>query len=171
MKNIGKQKENKYEFKQVNRQDKEMLTKVKKLFLEYAQSLEINLDFQDFETELNSLPGKYGLPYGVLILALVDDRVAGCIALRKIYKNICEMKRLYVCEDYRGLGIGKTLINMIIEEAKKLNYQYIRLDTLPTMKKAQDLYESIGFYDIDSYRYNPINGTRFMELNIEKYSG
>lgn len=154
------------EFKYVNGQN--LIKEVKQLFLEYAHSLEVDLNFQDFETELKNLPGKYGLPDGVLILVLVDGKAAACIALRKISKNICEMKRLYVREDYRGLGIGKRLVNMIIEEAIKLNYYYIRLDTLPTMKKAQNLYESIGFYDIDPYRYNPIKGTRFMELNLKK---
>jgi len=154
------------EFKYVN--GKSLIKEVKHLFLEYVQSLEMDLDFQNFETELKNLPGKYGLPDGVLILALVDGKAAGCIALHKISKNICEMKRLYVREDYRGLGIGKRLVNMIIEEAIKLNYHYIRLDTLPMMKKAQDLYESIGFYDIEPYRYNPIKGSRFMELNIKK---
>jgi ribosomal protein S18 acetylase RimI-like enzyme len=154
------------EFKYAN--GKNLIEKVKQLFLEYAQSLEVDLYFQDFKTELKNLPGKYGSPDGVLILALVDGKAAGCIALRKISKNICEMKRLYVRKDYRKLGIGKRLINMIIEEAIKLNYHYIRLDTLPTMKRAQDLYASIGFYDIESYRYNPIKGTRFMELNLKK---
>ncbi|EPS52145.1 acetyltransferase [Clostridium botulinum A1 str. CFSAN002368] len=77
------------------------------------------------------------------------------------------MKRLYVRDYYRGLGIGKKLITMIIEEASKMNYQYIRLDTLPTMKSAQALYTSLGFYDIEPYVYNPIEGTRFMELRLK----
>lgn len=134
--------------------------------MEYAQSLEIDLVFQDFETEFKTLPGKYGPPDGALILALVDGKGAGCIALRKISDSICEMKRLYVHDEYRGLGIGKKLIMMIIEEARKLNYRFMRLDTLPTMEKAQKMYKSFGFYDIEPYVYNPIEGTRFLELGL-----
>ena len=146
----------------------EMIEVIRKLFLEYARSLEIDLDFQDFETELNTLPGKYQPPDGALILALVEGREAGCIALRKISKDICEMKRLYVRDEYRGLGLGKKLVGMIIDEAVNKNYQYMRLDTLPTMKSAQSLYLSFGFYDIEPYVYNPIQGTRFMELKLRK---
>ena len=146
----------------------EMIEEIRKLFLEYARSLEIDLDFQDFETELNTLPGKYQPPDGALILALVEGREAGCIALRKISKDICEMKRLYVRDEYRGLGLGKKLVGMIIDEAVNKNYQYMRLDTLPTMKSAQSLYLSFGFYDIEPYVYNPIQGTRFMELKLKK---
>ncbi|HNR03840.1 MAG TPA: GNAT family N-acetyltransferase [Bacillota bacterium] len=145
-----------------------MIEEIRKLFLEYARSLEIDLDFQDFETELNTLPGKYQPPDGALILALVEGREAGCIALRKISKDICEMKRLYVRDEYRGLGLGKKLVGMIIDEAMNNNYQYMRLDTLPTMKSAQSLYLSFGFYDIEPYVYNPIQGTRFMELKLKK---
>ena len=146
----------------------EMIEEIRKLFLEYARSLEIDLDFQDFETELKTLPGKYQPPDGALILALVEGREAGCIALRKISKDICEMKRLYVRDEYRGLGLGKKLVGMIIDEAVNKHYQYMRLDTLPTMKSAQSLYSSFGFYDIEPYVYNPIQGTRFMELKLKK---
>ena len=128
--------------------------------------MKVDLAFQNFETEFNTLPGKYGPPEGALILALVDGKGAGCIALRKISDDICEMKRLYVRDDYRGLGIGKRLINMLLEDARRLNYSYIRLDTLPTMKEAQGLYTSFGFYDIEPYVYNPIKGTRFLELKL-----
>lgn len=143
-----------------------MLEDIRQLFLEYAESLPIDLAFQDFEAELKELPGKYGPPDGVLIIAFLDDQPAGCIALRKIAEKVCEMKRLYVREKYQGFGIGKKLITMAIEEAIRLNYGSMRLDTLPTMKKAQDLYTSFGFYDIEPYVYNPIHGTRFMELKL-----
>jgi len=159
-------KQHRIEFKHATSRDG--IKEVKKLFLEYAQSLETDLAFQDFETELKNLPGKYSPPDGILILALANGKAAGCVALRRLTENTCEMKRLYVCDPYRGLGIGRSLVRMIIEEATKLHYQYMRLDTLPTMKKAQDLYLSFGFYDIEPYVYNPVKGTRFMELNLKK---
>ena len=165
MKTIVDDKDYIIEFKHVTEQD--MIEEVKRLFLEYAESLKLDLAFQDFETEIKTLPGKYGPPDGALILALVDDMVTGCIALRKISEDTCEMKRLYVRNNYRGLGIGRRLITMTTEEASILQYHYIRLDTLPTMKKAQDLYISLGFYDIEPYVYNPINGARFMELKLK----
>ena len=144
----------------------EMLEEVRTLFLQYVQSLKIDLTFQNFQTEFKELPGKYVWPHGSLILAFVNGKAAGCVALRKLSQDICEMKRLYVNDEYRGLGLGIKLINMIIEEALKLNYNYMRLDTLETMKKAQSLYLSLGFYDIEPYVYNPIKGTRFMELKL-----
>lgn len=165
MKPMVHNKDSNIEFKRITEQDN--IEEVKKLFLEYAQSLEVDLCFQNFEEELKTLPGKYGPPHGALILALVEGKAAGCVALRKISENICEMKRLYVRQCYRGLGIGRRLIYIIIEYAKKMNYQYIRLDTLPTMKEAQVLYTSLGFYDIDPYVYNPIEGTRYMELKLK----
>lgn len=155
-----------YELKHVTGGD--MLGEVRQLFIEYAKSLNIDLTFQDFEAELKTLPGKYEAPGGTLILATVDGKAAGCIALRKISEDICEMKRLYVRDAYRGLGLGKRLIGMIIDDARKLNYAYIRLDTLETMKKAQSLYLSLGFYDIEPYVYNPIEGTKFLELKLSE---
>ncbi|NLE25958.1 MAG: GNAT family N-acetyltransferase [Clostridiaceae bacterium] len=152
------------EFKSISGQY--MIKEVKQLFLEYAQSLDIDLCFQNFESELETLPGKYGPPAGALILALVDGIPAGCVALRKINEDICEMKRLYVSNEYRGLGIGKQLISKIIEKAGGLNYSFIRLDTLSTMKKAQELYKSYGFYDIEPYIYNPFKDARFLELKL-----
>ena len=165
MKTIVNNKKCIIEFKQITGQD--MIEEVKQLFLEYAQSLKVNLDFQDFETELMALPGKYGPPDGVLIIALDDGTAVGCAGLRKINEGTCEMKRLYIRDDYKGLGIGKRLSTMIIEEASRLNYHDIRLDTLASLKKALDLYISLGFYDIEPYTYNPIEGARFMELRLK----
>lgn len=164
MKSISDNKKHIIEFKQITRQS--MIKEVKQLFIEYARSLEIDLAFQSFEFELETLPGKYSPPTGALILVLVDSKPAGCIALRKIDKDICEMKRLYVCNEYRGLGIGNQLISKIIEKARNLNYSYMRLDTLTTMKKAQELYKSYGFYDIEPYVYNPFEDARFLELKL-----
>ncbi|WP_400247601.1 GNAT family N-acetyltransferase [Niallia sp. JL1B1071] len=160
-------KENRIEFKRIL--DDGMMEEVKKLFLEYAHSLNIDLDFQGFDTELNTLPGKYAPPEGIIIVAMVNEKGAGCVALRNIKDGIAEMKRLYVRDEFKGYRIGKGLIEVIIDEAKRLKYEYIRLDTLSTMKKAQSLYESMGFYDIEPYVYIPIKEARFMELDLKSY--
>lgn len=146
--------------------DRKQIIFVEKLFSEYAESLNTDLSFQNFEEEFNSLPGKYGPPDGTLIIVRVDGSLAGCIALRKLSESICEMKRLYVRSEFRGLGIGRKLVESVIKIARENNYLLMRLDTLPTMKSAQALYEEIGFYDIEPYVYNPIEGTRFMEMKL-----
>lgn len=143
-----------------------MLEEIKKIFIEYEKSINVDLSFQNFEEELNSLPGKYAKPDGIIILALVDGQGAGCVALRRISDSICEMKRLYVREAYRGLGIGNKLISIIIEEARKLNYKYMRLDTLSTLKSAFKLYKSYGFYEIEPYIYNPLKEAKYLELEL-----
>ena len=142
------------------------LHEIRRLFLEYAESLNIDLSFQDFATEYDSLPGKYAPPVGALLLVLVDDKAAGCAALRKIEEGICEMKRLYVRDAFRGLGIGKLLISTILGKAREQGYLFMRLDTLPSMKDAQRLYRKFGFYEIKPYVYNPIEGTIFMEKKL-----
>ncbi|NLW43547.1 MAG: GNAT family N-acetyltransferase [Syntrophomonadaceae bacterium] len=143
-----------------------LLEEVRKLFLEYEDSLGIDLCFQGFDSELQSLPGKYAPPDGALVLALVKGNPAGCAALRRLSEDICEMKRLYVRKEYRGYGIGRRLAAMIIEKARNLGYSCIRLDTLVTMLEANRLYESLGFYDIEPYTFNPLPGARFMELKL-----
>lgn len=144
------------------------IVEIKELFREYADSLNTDLCFQNFEEELKSLPGKYAPPNGLLILALVDGNAAGCVCARKLETTICEMKRLYVRDKFRGLGLGKLLIDVIIQESKKLGYLFMRLDTLPSMIKAQHLYREFGFYEIEPYVFNPIEGTKYMELNLNK---
>ena len=167
MKTTVNGKECTIEFKTVTEQDSAGIEEIKQLFWEYAQSLEIDLGFQDFDTEFRTLPGNYAEPDGALLLALVDGQAAGCIALRKIGEGICEMKRLYVREAYRGLKMGKKLIARILEEASQRNYDYMRLDTLATMTRAYDLYRSFGFYEIAPYVYNPIPGAIFMERPLK----
>ncbi len=142
------------------------LESVKTLFEEYANSLGVDLSFQGFQDELKNLPGDYVKPGGSIILAKVEGLPAGCVAMKKIDSNICEMKRLYLREQYKGFGLGKDLALKIIERARELGYSYMRLDTLPTMDKAQKLYKALGFYDIDAYVFNPIEGTRFLELKL-----
>lgn len=151
----------------VKAEGEEDLKVVRQLFREYAQSLEIDLCFQNFEEELAALPGKYAAPDGTMVLALVDGEPAGCIALRKSSEGIAEMKRLFVREDFRGLHIGKKLVQLILDEAAGMGYTYIRLDTLSTMKEAVRLYQSFGFYDIEPYIYNPIGDAKYMELKLE----
>lgn len=142
------------------------LVHVKELFIEYAKSLGVDLSFQGFEEELNSLPGKYAEPEGCIIIALVGDTPAGCVALRKIDNRRCEMKRLYVRSGFQGMGIGKELAELIVNKAKELGYDYIRLDTLPTMKRAQRLYREMGFYEIEPYIFNPVEGTKYLEKKL-----
>ena len=137
------------------------------LFKEYEGWLGINLCFQNFEKELANLPGEYVPPDGRLLLAFDNNEVAGCIALRRIGDDVCEMKRLFVRSDFRGKGLGRTLVEMIIAEAKEIGYQKIRLDTLPPkMNQAIALYRSLGFTEIGPYYPNPVPGAKFMELAL-----
>lgn len=147
------------------------LDEIRQLFREYANSLEIDLCFQDFEEELDSLPGKYAEPDGRLYIALFDDKVAGCIALRRYDDNRAELKRLFVRNGYRGLGISKRLIQRIIQDALDIGYHSILLDTLDTMKPAINLYSSFGFDEIESYYDNPIEGAKYFELDLNKLKG
>ena len=136
------------------------------LFNEYAAGLGISLCFQNFDQELNNLPGDYAPPDGRLLLAKDDDQIAGCIALRKHAPGVCEMKRLFVRPAYRSTGLGRVLVNSIIDEARKLGYTHMRLDTLPgRMDKAIALYRSIGFVEIEPY-YASVEGAKFMELDL-----
>ncbi len=140
---------------------------VKELFLEYAKSLDFHLCFQDFERELAELPGEYAPPSGLLLLLMSEGKAAGCVALRKIEDVICEMKRLYVRPEFRGSGYGKRLAVAVIDEARKLGYSSMRLDTVPSMTEAIQLYRLLGFKEIKPYRSNPVEGAIFMELDLK----
>ena len=141
---------------------------VRELFLEYAKSLDFHLCFQDFERELAELPGEYAPPSGLLLLLMSEGKAAGCVALRKIEDAICEMKRLYVRPEFRGSGYGKRLAVAVLDEARKLGYSSMRLDTVPSMKEAIRLYQLLGFKKIKPYRSNPIEGAIFMELDLKR---
>ena len=136
------------------------------LFKEYAALLGIDLSFQRFDEELLNLATVYSLPNGSLLLAFYRNQTSGCVALRELENGICEMKRLYVKPEFRNLRIGDSLAREIIDEGRRLGYSRMRLDTLPSMVRAQALYKSLGFREIAPYRFNPVDGTLFMELAI-----
>ena len=141
------------------------------LLREYEAWLGLDLCFQGFEEEINNLPGKYALPDGRLFLAYSDKDITGCIAMRKLEDGICEMKRLFVRDAFRGQKIGNKLIGKIIDEARSVGYKKMRLDTYPAkMGKAVDLYRSYGFHEIPSYYDNPHDGVLFMELYLTDHS-
>ena len=142
------------------------LPSIRALFREYADALGFDLGFQDFETELATLPGEYSPPGGVLLLASNAGVAVGCVALRRLEEGTCEMKRLYVRPGCRGSGLGRRLAQAVIVEARRLGYQHMRLDTVPSMKQAIELYRSLGFVQVAPYRHNPIEGALFLGLSL-----
>ena len=145
----------------------EQIEQARGLFREYEAWFGMNLCFQNFDEEVANLPGRYAAPEGRLYLAFADEKLAGCIALRKLEEGICEMKRLFVRNDFRGQKIGIALIEKLIEEARAIGYEKMRLDTFPPkMGKAVGLYESYGFRAIPPYYDNPYGDTLFMELAL-----
>jgi ribosomal protein S18 acetylase RimI-like enzyme len=139
---------------------------VRELFLEYASSLGVDLSYQGFDRELAALPGDYAAPSGTLLLLGSGPRTMGCVAVRRFAPGICEMKRLYVREEFRGRQLGRALAEAAVSWARRAGYRRMRLDTLPSMQGAQELYRRLGFVEIESYRFSPVPGTRFMELQL-----
>jgi ribosomal protein S18 acetylase RimI-like enzyme len=144
------------------------LDQVRELFLEYARSLDFELCFQSFDQELAELPGRYAPPDGRLFLATIATQPAGCIALRPLSPTSCEMKRLWVRPAYRGHGLGLALCRRLIDEARAIGYETMRLDTIgASMARAVALYRSLGFKQIEPYYDNPIAGALYLELRLD----
>jgi GNAT superfamily N-acetyltransferase len=152
--------------------DAESVTQIaqaRELFLEYAQSVGFSLCFQSFDQELAGLPGDYAPPDGRLLLAEYEGQLAGCVALHRLGPEICEMKRLYLRQRFRGKGVGRALAERVIGEARGIGYRKIRLDTVePIMKDAVAMYRRLGFREIEPYRLNPIAGAMYMELELSR---
>ena len=149
----------------------EDLLATRDIFTEYAGTLTVDLDFQDFQTELAGLPGDYAPPRGALLLARVDGALAGCCALRPMdssdYPNAAEMKRLFVRKAFRGFGLGRQLTEAILDEARRAGYSSVLLDTLDEMEAARALYEDLGFEEIPPYYHNPHAGAHYLKVELD----
>ncbi len=156
------------EFHIVLADERDSVEIARSLFIEYANSLDFSLCFQGFDEELAALPGDYSPPAGRLLLATVDGKNAGCVALRRLDRSVCEMKRLYVRPEFRDRGIGRKMALEITRAAQGAGYKKLRLDTVPIMKEAIALYRSMGFMEIEPYRDNPVPGALFMELVLPR---
>jgi len=148
----------------------ELLDATRRIFREYAESLGIDLAFQNFEQELAALPGEYAEPAGRLLLAFVDDELAGCGAFRALadvdYANACEMKRLYVRRPFRRFGLGRLVASKLIDGATEAGYSVMLLDTLDDMETARGLYATLGFEEVPPYYFNPIPGAHYLKAEL-----
>lgn len=149
----------------------EHVAAVRELFGEYAESLSVDLCFQNFEAELAGLPGEYTQPRGALLLALVDGTPAGCVAMRPLpesdHVNACEMKRLYVRRAFRRFGLGRLLTQQLMDLATQAGHSCMLLDTLDDMEVARGLYTSLGFAEIPPYYFNPIAGAHYLKVELD----
>ena len=148
----------------------DLLAATRELFREYAASLAVDLCFQDFETELATLPGEYTPPNGQLFVAFVDGALAGCGAFRPLldvdHANACELKRLYVRPAFRRFGLGRLLAQRLLDEARRAGHSVALLDTLDDMEAARGLYASLGFVEVAPYYYNPIPGAHYLKADL-----
>lgn len=148
----------------------EELNILRGILREYADGLQMDLCFQGFEAELAELPGEYGPPRGALLMALVNEEPAGCCALRPLdtvdYPNACEMKRLYVRPGFRRNGVGRQLVEAILECAHLAAFDCVLLDTLDDMESARTLYKDLSFEEIPPYYHNPIEGAHYLKVNL-----
>jgi putative acetyltransferase len=149
----------------------DLLEATREIFREYAEGLGIDLDFQHFDEELANLPGEYAPPQGALLLAFVDDELAGCGAFRPLpdsdYANACEMKRLYVRRAFRRFGLGRMLTQALMDHATEAGYSVMLLDTLDDMESARGLYASLGFETIPPYYFNPVPGAHYLKVALD----
>ena len=143
---------------------------VRQIFQEYADSLNIDLEFQGFDSEIAGLPGDYAKPRGQILLAHVDGSIAGCCALRPLddcdYPNAAEMKRLFVRKAFRGFGLGRQLAEAMLDAARQAGYDHVLLDTLDDMEAARALYVDLGFESIEPYYHNPLQGAHYLKVNL-----
>lgn len=143
---------------------------MRSIFREYADGLQVDLCFQGFEAELAELPGEYSEPRGALLMAQIDDKLAGCCALRPLdavnYPNACEMKRLYVRPAFRRSGVGRQLVEAILDCARQAGYDCVLLDTLNEMETARALYQDLGFEEIPPYYHSPIEGAHYLKVDL-----
>jgi putative acetyltransferase len=148
-----------------------LLAAARDIFVEYAQSLKIDLSFQGFAQELSQLPGPYSQPAGQLLLASVDGNIAGCGAFcprpEADYPNACEMRRLYVRPAFRRFGLGRLLAQALFDDARRAGYSVVLLDALSDMEAARSLYASLGFQEIAPYYFNPLPGAHYLKANLE----
>ncbi len=142
------------------------VAQVRELFVEYAAWLGISLCFQGFDEELEGLPGRYAPPGGLLLLGLDGDRAVCCIGMRPLEDGVCEMKRLYVRPSHRGQALGQTLVLRVLRAAERIGYKSMRLDTLPVMASARQLYARLGFREIEPYYTNPVEGVVYMQIAL-----
>lgn len=146
---------------------------VRELFKEYIQMLVDNdptfreyLEIQQYDKELDDFEAKYGMPGGRLYLLYLDSEPAGCIALRKIDNDNCELKRLYIKPVFRGQKLGKLLVERLIGDAREIGYKYMLLDTLPFLQTAIKMYKNLGFYEIEKYNNSPMDTTIYMKYDL-----
>ncbi|HYN61205.1 MAG TPA: GNAT family N-acetyltransferase [Rubrivivax sp.] len=148
----------------------ELLQATREIFREYADSLAVDLCFQNFDAELAGLPGDYAAPEGLLLLAFADDELAGCVAMRRLsevdHANACEMKRLFVRRAFRRFGLGRLLAQALMEHAAAAGYSVMLLDTLDEMESARELYATLGFEEVAPYYYNPIPGAHYLKAQL-----
>jgi putative acetyltransferase len=139
---------------------------IARLMRDYVEALEVDISFQDFESEYASLPGKYERPEGVVLLAWAADEAVGIVTYRPLERRICEMKRLYVLPPFRGAGLGRLLVEELVRDARSHGYRRMVLDTLPSMRPAQAVYSAMGFRPIPAYYDNPLPGVMYMALDL-----
>jgi GNAT superfamily N-acetyltransferase len=148
----------------------ELLQAAREIFREYADSLAVDLCFQNFEAELAGLPGDYAAPEGLLLLAFANDELAGCVAMRRLgdvdHANACEMKRLFVRRPFRRFGLGRLLAQALMAHAAAAGYSVMLLDTLDEMESARELYATLGFEEVAPYYYNPIPGAHYLKAPL-----